>query len=161
IFMHDTWVQGIEIKPDNPRVMHHCNMAYLKPGEKFGAGNFITGQVPGGEAMSLSDGLAFKIPAGSVLGLQIHYVSTGKAEKCKVSVGFRYAGGTVDKELHPLLMVPTRYAIPPFAPAYAVSAARQIPCDAIGVGMFAHMHLRGKDITFKAKFPDGADEELL
>jgi hypothetical protein len=161
VFMHDTWVQGIEIKPDNPRVMHHCNMAYLKPGEKFGAGSFITGQVPGGEAMSLPDGMAFRIPAGSVLGLQIHYVATGKPEKCRISVGFRYARGTVDKELHHLLMVTTRYTIPPFAPAYAVSAARQVPCDALGVGMFAHMHLRGKDITFKAKYPDGSDQELL
>ena len=33
-----------------PRVMHHCNMAYVKPGEKFRHDNFITGQVPGGDA---------------------------------------------------------------------------------------------------------------
>src|SRR5207237_3762135 len=43
VFLTDTWVQGVEIKPDNARVMHHCNMAYFKPGEKFGAGNFVTG----------------------------------------------------------------------------------------------------------------------
>ncbi|HEX4592221.1 MAG TPA: redoxin domain-containing protein [Gemmataceae bacterium] len=160
-FLHDTWVQGIEIQADNPRVMHHCNMAFFRPGEKFGAGNFITGQVPGGEAMTLSDGVAFKIPAGSVLGLQIHFVTTGKPERCKVSVGFRYPRTTVDKQIQHLLMVTTRYAIPPFAAAYPLRAARQLPCDAVGVGMFAHMHLRGKDITFQAKYPDGREETLL
>ena len=129
-FLHETWVQGIEIKADNPRVMHHCNMAYFRPGEKFGAGNFVTGQVPGGEAMTLSDGIGFKIPAGSVLGLQIHFVTTGKPERCKISVGFRYPRHPVDKQIQHLLMVTTRYAIPPFAPAYPLRASRQLPCDA-------------------------------
>ncbi|HEX4592134.1 MAG TPA: redoxin domain-containing protein, partial [Gemmataceae bacterium] len=160
-FLHDTWVQGIEIKADNPRVMHHCNMAYFKPGEKFGAGNFVTGQVPGGEAMTVPDGTGFKIPAGSMIGLQTHFVTTGKPERCRISVGFRYARGTVDRQLHHLLMVTTRYAIPPYSAAYPLRATRQLPCDAIGVGMFAHMHLRGKDITFQAKYPDGREETLL
>jgi mono/diheme cytochrome c family protein len=161
LFAQDTWVQGVEIKADNPRVMHHCNLAYFRTGETFGAGNFITGQVPGGEAMTLADGVAYKLPAGSVLGLQIHYVTTGKPERCKISVGLRYPRVPVDKQLHHLLLVTTRYAIPPNAPAYPVTTNRQLPCDAIGVGMFAHMHLRGKDMTFKATYPDGAEETLL
>jgi hypothetical protein len=161
LFAQDTWVQGVEIRADNPRVMHHCNLAYFKAGETFGAGNFITGQVPGGEAMTLADGVAYKIPAGSVLGLQIHYVTTGKPERCKISVGLRYPRAPVDKQLCHVLLVTTRYAIPPHASAYPVSTNRQLPCDAIGVGMFAHMHLRGKDMTFKATYPDGVDETLL
>ena len=39
------------------------------------------------------------------------------------------------------------------------SACRELPCDAIGVGLFAHMHLRGKDMTFKAKYPDGTGRD--
>jgi hypothetical protein len=161
LFAQDTWVQGVEIKADNPRVMHHCNLAFFKAGETFGAGNFITGQVPGGEAMTLADGVAYKIPAGSVLGLQIHYVTTGKPERCKISVGLRFPRTVVEKQLQHLLLVTTRYAIPPNASAYPVSTNRQIPCDAIGIGMFAHMHLRGKDMTFKATYPDGNEETLL
>jgi len=161
IFLHDTWVQSIEIKPDNPRVLHHCNMAYVKPGEKFSVTNFITGQVPGGVPMTLDNGVAFKIPAGSLLILQIHYVTTGKDEKCKLSVGFRHARETVQQQLHLMYLATTRFAIPPFAAAHPVSVTREFPCDAIGVGMFAHMHLRGKDMTFRAKYPDGTDETLL
>jgi peroxiredoxin/mono/diheme cytochrome c family protein len=161
IFLADTWVQGVEIKPDNPRVLHHCNMAHFRPGEKFSAGNFITGQVPGGEAMALPDGVAYKIPAGSVLGLQIHFVTTGKPETCKVEVGLRYARGTVTKQLRHILLVNTKYAIPPEAAAHPVSASQTLPVDALGVGLFAHMHLRGKDMTFRATYPDGTDETLL
>jgi peroxiredoxin len=161
IFAHDTWVQGVEIKPDNPAVLHHCNMAYAKIGEKFHVGNFITGQVPGGTPMSLDHGVAFKIPAGSFLALQIHFVTTGKPETCRISVGLRYARETVQQQLRHIMLVNTRYTIPPGEPAYPISASRELPCDAIGVGLFAHMHVRGKDITFSAKPPDGKEETLL
>jgi hypothetical protein len=36
-----------------------------------------------------------------------------------------------------------------------------LPCDATGLGMFAHMHLRGKDMTFVARPPEGEPETLL
>jgi peroxiredoxin len=161
IFAHDTWVQGVEIKSDNPAVLHHCNMAYVRVGEKFHAGNFITGQVPGGEPMRLERGVAFKIPAGSLLAIQIHFVTTGKPETCRISVGLRYARETVQQQLRHVLLVNTKYSIPPGASAYPISASRELPCDAIGVGLFAHMHVRGKDITFTAKHPDGKNETLL
>lgn len=160
-FASDTWIQGIEIKPDNPRVLHHCNMAYIKPGEKFSVDNFVTGQVPGGDAMTLTDGVAFKIPAGSLLILQIHFVTTGKPEACRVSVGMRYAREIVQQRLHLMYLATNRFAIPPNASAHPVSVTRTMPCDAIGVGMFIHMHLRGKDMTFQAKYPDGKKETLL
>jgi peroxiredoxin/mono/diheme cytochrome c family protein len=161
VFLQDTWVQDIEIKPDNPRVMHHCNMGYIKPGENFSIDNFVTGQVPGGTPMSLTYNIGYKIPAGSVLILQIHYVTTGKPETCKISVGFRYARETIDKQLRLLYLATNRFAIPPFAAAHPVSVTRTLPCEAVAVGLFSHMHLRGKDMTFRAKYPDGTDETLL
>ena len=33
--------------------------------------------------------------------------------------------------------------------------------DIVGVGLFSHMHLRGKDMTFTAHQPDGKSETLL
>ncbi|MFL5329761.1 MAG: redoxin family protein [Gemmataceae bacterium] len=161
VFTHDTWVDGVEIKPDNRRVLHHCNMAFAKIGEKFSVQNFITGAVPGGEALTLPAGVAVKIPAGAILILQIHYITTGKPEKCRISVGFRYPRVDVQQQLKLSYVATTRYAIPPGAPAHRVAASRTLPCDAIGVGMFAHMHVRGRDMTFLAHTPDGKTEDLL
>jgi hypothetical protein len=53
------------------------------------------------------------------------------------------------------------FAIPPGAPAHKVSADRVLAHDAVGVGLFCHMHLRGRDMTFKAHYPDGKSETLL
>jgi hypothetical protein len=161
VFLADTWVQGVQILPENRRTVHHCNMAYITLGQSFKVQNFITGFVPGGEAMNLEPGVAFKIPAGSVLGLQIHFVTTGKVEKMRVSVGLRYARGQVEQQLRHVRLVNTRFAIPPGAPAHPVSDGWVLDHDAVGVGLFTHMHVRGKAMTFRAHRPDGKSETLL
>jgi thiol-disulfide isomerase/thioredoxin len=53
IFLADTWIEAVEIRPDNPAVVHHCNMAYVTK-DKVGVETFITGHVPGGQPLDLS-----------------------------------------------------------------------------------------------------------
>jgi thiol-disulfide isomerase/thioredoxin len=161
VFEEETWVQGVQILPDNPRVVHHCNMAYISEKDGFNMRNFVTGYVPGGEPMWVEDGVALRIPAQSVLGLQIHLITTGKEEKCKIAVGLKFARGTVKQQLRFHLLADYRFAIPPFAPAHPVKASRVLEADAVGVGLFAHMHVRGRDMTFKAHAPGGKSETLL
>ncbi len=161
VFTEDTWVRDVQILPDNPRVLHHCNMAYGSLAEGFSESNFITGQVPGGEPMALDSDVAILIPKGSVLALQIHFVATGKPEKCKVSVGLRYPRDVVQRRIRNVQLTDRRFAIPPGAPAHKVAASRTLDRDVIGIGLFSHMHLRGKDMTFTAHPPKGKSETLL
>ncbi len=161
IFTEDTWIQGAQIVSDNPRVLHHRNMGFANLAEGFKEENFITGYVPGGEPMNLDSGIGFCIPKGSMLGLQIHFVATGKPEKCTVSVGLRYPREVVQQRLRNLQLTDKRFAIPPGAQAHKVSASRVLDHDIVGVGLFSHMHLRGKDMTFTAHLPDGKSDTLL
>jgi hypothetical protein len=161
VFTHDTWVQAVEILPDNPRVVHHANLGFTKLGERPREENFITGRVPGGDPMVLDDGTALLIPKGSVLGLQIHFVTTGRPERARISVGLKFPRAVVHKRLYHQQVHTTRFTIPPFAPAHPVAATRRVDFDATGVGLFSHMHVRGKDMTFRARRPDGAAETLL
>lgn len=161
VFLKETWVSSVEIKPSNPAVVHHCNLGYMSIGEEFSEQNFITGRVPGGTAMMLDEGIAFRIPAGSVVGLQIHYTTTGKPEKNRMSVGFKFPQAPVQRELHHLQVHTSRFAIPPGVSNHEVKAVRTLKEAATGVGMFAHMHLRGKDMTIRALGPDGTGETLL
>ncbi|MCE9524799.1 MAG: hypothetical protein K8R36_01945, partial [Planctomycetales bacterium] len=161
IFLKDTWISMAEILPSNPRVVHHCNMAYWTLGQNFNDGNFITGRVPGGTAFRLDDGVALCIPAGSVVGLQIHYTTTGKPDTNGMQVGFRFPREIVHKQVRHIQATTSRFAIPPGAAAHPVAASRTLPVNASGIGMFSHMHLRGKDMTFVAHTPDGKSETLL
>lgn len=164
VFLQDTWIEAFQIKPHNPDVVHHCNMAYGTLGGKAGGyDTFITGYVPGGQAMDLAriePGIAYKIPARSVLGLQIHHVTTGKEEVSEISVGLRYAKSTVRKQSH-FRVMDVKMEIPPHHPAWPVRDTKTIPRDATILGMFCHMHLRGKDMTFLAHLPSGETRTLL
>lgn len=161
VFPEDTWVSSIEIKPDNPSVVHHCNMAAVSLTKKWDESNFITGKVPGSGPTMLPEGLGILIPKGSALALQIHYTSTGKPETCKISVGFKYVQGKLQKRYRFLILKNTKFKIPPGAPHHEVSNAKTLDRDAHGIGLFAHMHLRGKDLSFQAHYPEGKDETLL
>lgn len=163
LFLQDTWVEAFEIRPSNPSVVHHCNMAYVN---SRGAGEetFITGYVPGGQPMDLGrfdNGAAFLIPKGSGLGLQIHYTTTGKSEKCLISVGIRFPRRTVQKRLAHFVLDPRPLNIPPHDAAYEVRAAYVLKQDVDLLGMFTHMHVRGKDMTFFAEGPGEARQTLL
>ncbi len=161
IFWQDTWVSAVEILPSNPRVVHHSNLAYWTVGKNFEQGNFVTGRVPGGTAMVLDPGVALRIPKGSIIGLQTHYTTTGKVETNRMSVGLRFPREPVRKQLQHLQVTTSRIAIPPGASAHPVIANRTLPVNATGIGMFSHMHLRGKDMTFIAHLPGGESETLL
>jgi peroxiredoxin len=161
-FQADTWMQGIQILPDNPRTVHHCNMFFIFPTDKQKKTHFVTGTVPGGSPMILTNGVAFCIPKGALVLLQIHYVTTGKPERCKISVGFKYASGIVSKQLrHTLLEDRDHLAIPPGASAFPLAASKVFDQEEVGIGLFVHMHLRGRDMTFVAHYPDGTSETLL
>ena len=160
LFLSDTWLQGVEIQPSNPRVVHHANLGYLPIGGSPRNSKLITGYVPGVGPMRLEHGVASKIPAGSALGLQIHITTTGKPEKVKLRVGFRHPRDKVQKELHYLELKNQQFAIPPYAAHHPVSSAQAIVDNVTLFGFFAHMHVRGKDVTFRA-FPPGVDAVTL
>src|ERR1051326_6258049 len=71
LFEEDTWAQAVQILPDNPRVVHHCNLGFMWPQEAIKMDKLIAGYVPGGEPLQLEEGVAVCIPKGAVLALQI------------------------------------------------------------------------------------------
>ncbi|MBS0204066.1 MAG: redoxin family protein [Planctomycetes bacterium] len=163
VFFSDTWIEAIEIRPDNPVVVHHCNMAYASK-DGVGEETFLTGHVPGGQPMDLGrfdNGVAVFVPRLAVLGLQIHYTTTGKEETCRISVGLRFPRRTVQKQLRHVLLDPHRIAIPPGDGAFAIRSQKTLDRDINLLGMFSHMHVRGKDMTFFATAPDQPRETLL
>jgi len=161
-FEQDTWVEGIEIRGSNPRVIHHANLFYTTGVMQFDReSNFLTGHVPGGVPVDMSDGLAMFIPKGARLGLQVHYVTTGKPEKDRPMLALRFAKSPVKKKIYYDIFDARPLVIPPHTPALETVEENTIDHDVHLLGLFTHMHLRGKDSTFVAHYPDGTTETLL
>jgi peroxiredoxin len=159
-FKEDTWVEKVQILPGNHAAVHHCNLVAIKD-MKLDDPLFITGYVPGGVPMVINENEGFRIPKGSVLVLQLHYITTGQPEVDQTSVGLVFCKGRVDREVRHFQVTTSKYAIPPEDPNYKVVARRTFAEDSTGIGMFSHMHLRGKDMVFNATYPDGTKEILL
>ena len=106
---------------------------------------------------------ALLIPAGATLGLQLHYVTTGKPETEQMRVGIRYAKSDVKKRVYYQLMRPDNPSIQiaPEDPFWRISTDWTMGKNATVLALFTHMHVRGRDMEFLADYPDGKRESLL
>lgn len=124
-------------------------------------GMLLCGEAPGRDADAWPVGMAKKIPAGSTLVLQIHYARNGQKETDRSSIGLVLAKQPPDK------MVITRpvqnhfFVIPPGAGNHEVTSCFVVKENIHLVSLMPHMHLRGKDMTISAHYPDGRSEVLL
>jgi len=111
--------------------------------------------------MVLDRGTAMRIPKGSMLGIEAHYVTTGKPETDRIRVGLRFPKVKVTRRAEVIVITDRRFAIPPGAESHLVRASRSVSANSTVIGYFAHMHLRGRDMTFIAQRPGMTDDVLL
>ena len=106
------------------------------------------------------------IKAGSDIIFQVHYTPNGRELIDRPRIGF-----TVAKEPPQRVYVtvgisapsdPKSFAIPPNDPNWeSPKAIATFDQDADLVWMFPHMHVRGKDMTYRLVYPDGRTETVL
>ncbi len=162
-FKEETWVEAFEIRPLNAAIVHHCNMFHMSK-EGAGSDTFITGYVPGGQPMDLGNydnGVAYRLPPGSTLSLQIHYTTVGTEQKGQIQVGLRFPRREVRKRLYHFIVDPRGWKISPNDPAFRIEGSHTLPRNANLLGMFTHMHVRGRDMTFIAEQEGRPSETLL
>lgn len=162
-FPEDRWVTQIELRPSNRNVAHHINVFREVPGEdgKKAQKEFVTGFVPGGIPTLYPKGTAQLFTKGTVLILQCHYITTGHEEEDQTTVGFVFAREPVEKQIFNTLISNYAFAIPPNDPNYEIRAVWKFREPVTVIGTMVHMHLRGKDYLYKAKYPDGREEILM
>ena len=158
-FTEDRWVQAVEIKPGDQRVVHHV-IAMLEDDQRKRIGG-LGGITPNKRAIISPPGSARLIKAGAVILLQMHYTTMGEATRDRTSVGLIFA-----KE-HPKIVLGggnamnTGFVIPAGDPNHEVRASKTFDEDTYLYSMMPHMHVRGKDFTYTAVYPDGRSEIVL
>jgi hypothetical protein len=104
--------------------------------------------------------------AGTDLVLQMHYTPNGKEVTDRPRIGF-----TVAKDAPERIYVSLGMSAPSDAKSFAIPpnngnwesppAEATFTADAQLVWMFPHMHVRGKDMTYRLIFPDGRTQTVL
>ena len=115
----------------------------------------------GEDAPIHAPGTAKRIPAGSTLVFQVHYTTNGKPGRDRSRIGLIFAKEPPQREVRTGLITNAVFAIPPGAPNHEVAAEATFSEDVKIYSLHPHMHLRGKDTTYTATYPDGRKEILL
>jgi hypothetical protein len=168
-FDEDKWVQAAEIRPGNRKVVHHIIIFVQEPGAKtelsgegrIGRGYKLCGFAPGEQPKIFPAGTARLIKKGSKLTFQLHYTPNGEPANDRSYVGLIFAKAPVQKVALTATATNARFVIPPGDGNYEVSSSWTATDDVRIIDLMPHMHVRGKDFTYTAVYPDGRTEVLL
>lgn len=130
----DKYVSAVEIRPGNPRIVHHTLLAIDLSGgarkldEKernrpkkedeadFGPGynvamgfgivpqGNLSGWAPGQMPRRLPEGIGYMLPKGSDVVMQVHYHRDGKQEKDRCQVGIYFSDKPVKKRMQSMVL---------------------------------------------------------
>lgn len=163
-FSRDVWVEALEARPGDRRVVHHI-CVYLEgktPNEEGRAERpELVCYAPGDMPSVFPTGTAKKIPAGSALVIEVHYTPVGTPRSDQSSVGMIFAREPVRRRAVTKGISQKALKIPPGANDIEARSSFTFPFAARLLSMSPHMHLRGKDFRYEAVYPDGRREVLL
>jgi hypothetical protein len=106
-------------------------------------------------------GMAKRIPKGSSLVFQVHYTTNGTPGTDKSRIGLIFAKEPPKREVRTGMILNPLFAIPPGAANHEIQAEGTFSEDVNVWSLHPHMHLRGKDMTYTATYPDGRSEIVL
>jgi hypothetical protein len=123
--------------------------------------NMLVNWAVGEDAPVFLSGMAKRIPAGSTLVFQVHYTTNGKPGSDRSKLGLIFAKEPPAREIRTGAIANPLFAIPAGADNHIVESEAIFSDDVKIWTMHPHMHLRGKDMTYTAIYPDGRQEVVL
>jgi len=162
VLPEDAWIQAIEVRPGNRRVVHHAVAQAVVPGEDGPGGpQNVHLYSPGLEAMVWRDGYGKFFPKGTRFSLNMHYNAIGTATTDQSRIGIRFATRPVHTQVNTTIVLNNTLVVPPMVQKHEVIAAFQFPADARIHGLRPHMHLRATLGTATLVEPTGKRNVLL
>ena len=181
----DLWVEAAEMRPSNPKVLHHGKVWVLPPGSKWMAdavpgkpyeeketgknqqmdGNDILGKFnPGLGAQSFDIGGSAKlIPKGSDFVFELHYTASGQptSDISKVGIVLAKAQPQTRYYLSPGTPAALNMVIPAGDANAEIVAESTVGVDSKLAYIQPHMHLRGKDYELRLIYPTGESQVVF
>jgi len=162
----DRWIQAIEIKPGARSHVHHVIAftapvgAPLRQGSELGPTN-IGGVTPNKPGITFDPGTARLMRGNQDIVLQMHYTTNGTEADDKTEVGIIFAKEPPKRIIAGGYVINFSFTIPPNTDDYEVKSTTKLEKDTMLTSLTPHMHVRGKDMTYIAHYPDGKSETLL
>jgi tetratricopeptide (TPR) repeat protein len=178
------YVKAIEIRPGNPRIVHHANLLVdrtrssrsreASPGagfegmdldieaDTFEPDSHFLFWKPGSVPYVEPEGLAWRLDKGNDLVLNVHLQTAGKIEEIQPSVGLYFT--TKPQTRFPMLLQlehDGKLDIRPGDKDFMISDDFQLPMDVDVLAVYPHAHYLGKVLEGYATLPDGTRRWLV
>jgi len=171
------YVRAIEFRADNPRVIHHANVAVdpgriarrldrADPGPGFAAMpddqvQNVYGWSPGRVPVFEPANTAWTLDEGSDLAVQLHLVSSGSLETVRPSIGLYFSPTPPSRSPVVIRLESKSIDIPAGVQAYLVEDRYVLPVDVDAISVYPHAHYLATEMTGVAALPDGTRVPLL
>ncbi len=124
-------------------------------------GNFIAGTAVGTNATTFPEGTALRIPAGSILTIQMHYTAKGHERMDRTSIGFKFAKQPPAEQIITTAFYNGQFTLPAGAKDVMVPSSVGFNEPVRVYGLLPHTHLRGTRWLYTLVKPDGTSEVIL
>jgi len=184
----DRWIRAAEFRIDKRAVVHHMNAFIRPPGSSYleglehdkflvptlaqrrvgrpGEGMFerrelLLGYEPGYFPIPWRKDQAKLIRAGSDIVFEIHYTANGVEQTDFSEFGLYFSDKPPRERVLSTQTQDMQFAIPPGDANYKSEASITFGRPVKLISLQPHMHLRGKSMEIRARYPDGRVETLL
>lgn len=187
----DQWIQAIEVRPGNPRVLHHLGLSFgdvpvmgsddadplaiddltlvdlFGLAAKFIGGNvgFLTAWGVGTPPIVYPEGMGTPIKAesgGTVITAGMHYHPTANTvETDQTRIGLHFGKGEMKKHVMIGRASSLSIDIPAGEDNWPTAGSWTFDEDVHLILLVPHMHFRGKNMLYRMHYPDGRVETLL
>jgi Flp pilus assembly protein TadD len=181
------YVRAIELRPGNPRIVHHANILVDRrrilrqrdredgqPGfagmdvrpeartDSFDPDSHFLFWKPGSVVQPVPDDMSWRLSPGTDMILNLHLQPSGKVETVQPVIGFYF---TKQPPLrHPILLQLENDGaidIPPYSSSFAASDRLKLPVDVDVLAIYPHAHYLGRHVEAWATLPDGSRVWLI
>ncbi|MCY3966744.1 MAG: thiol-disulfide isomerase [Acidobacteria bacterium] len=176
------WIRAVEFRPGAPRVNHH-QLAFkadftgmvedgvpLTPQGALRASGSVDGRGyfnvlamwgAGTAPTEFPEGAGRWIEPGAVVVMNQHYHPNGEEQTDRTLIGLHFGEGELRSEIQAVIAGEMEFLIPAGVPDHRVEYRHEIARDSMIVSYLPHMHLRGKRMSYTARYADGDSELLL
>jgi Flp pilus assembly protein TadD len=171
------YVRGIELRADNPRILHHASVGVdrLRVSRKLdgvdGQPGFaampddavenVYGWSPGKAPFMEPEDRAWTLAKGSDLVVQMHLLPDGKPEAVRPSIGLFLSDAPPAHEPLPIRLESKTIDIPAGQSDYAIEDSYVLPADVDVLSVYPHAHYLAREMKSSAMLPDGSVRPLL
>jgi hypothetical protein len=164
----DRWIKAMEIKPGNPRIVHHAVVYAIEPDAPEGTpegGVLLHEYAVGKYGDIFGDNTGRLLKAGTRLRFDMHYFAVGSEQHNRTTIAFTfYPKGVTPKyqvRSLPLRNVPNDELEVPPNTVVRTDGYFRLPRNARIDAFQPHMHMRGRALTLEAVDPTSNRTQIL